>query len=429
VTPLLVISFLLAMVINVPIGIALAFAATLALVVFPGGIPLIILSQTLYSSIDSVILLAVPFFMLAGNLMKTGGVTRRLVVFANALVGGMAGGLGMVAVVACIFFAGMTGSGPAEAAALGILLIPSMVESNYTRGYAASLLASAGSLGIIIPPSIPMVIYSSLTDVSVGNLFLAGFLPGILIGLILMTFNYMVSSRRGYKGTGKHSLKEIGRALRGAILPLFMPLIIVGGIYGGIFTPTESAAVAVAYAMFVTRFVYRELSFADIWSISLDSATITARVLIMVSAATLFSWLLTVQGVTSAIVEPVIAMNPPPWAVLGFANLTMLVAGMFVDVFSNILILSPLLLRLMEPAGISELHFGIVATVNSDMGNITPPFGLNLFVASGAFKKSYVEVVRAIVPWLAIAIVSLMIITYVPEISLWLPKQLYPGIK
>src|SRR5512137_2651801 len=197
------------MVINVPIGIALAFAATLSMVVFPSGIPLIILPQTLYGSIDSIILIAVPFFMLAGNLMKTGGVTRRLVTFANALVGGMAGGLGMVAVVACIFFAGMTGSGPAEAAALGILLIPSMVESGYKRGYAAALLASAGSLGIIIPPSIPMVIYSSLTEVSVGNLFLAGFLPGILIGLILMIFNYVMSSRRGYKGTENHSFKEI----------------------------------------------------------------------------------------------------------------------------------------------------------------------------------------------------------------------------
>jgi C4-dicarboxylate transporter DctM subunit len=274
-----------------------------------------------------------------------------------------------------------------------------------------------------------MIVYGSVSKVSVGALFMAGFGAGIVFALNYAIYCYGYARWKKIPLQARASWKEVITAGRDALWGLGIPFIILGGIYSGVFTPTESAAVAVAYAMFVTRFVYRELSFRDIWNISLDSATITARVLIMVAAATLFSWLLTVQGVTSSIVEPVIAMNPPYWAVLGFANLTMLVAGMFVDVFSNILILCPLLLRLMEPAGISELHFGIVATVNSDMGNITPPFGLNLFVASGAFKKSYVEVVQAIVPWLAIAIVSLMIITYVPEISLWLPKQLYPGIK
>ncbi|MCJ7596516.1 MAG: TRAP transporter large permease subunit, partial [Desulfobacterales bacterium] len=245
-TLLLMLSFLGAMFMNVPVAIALGFAATLALVIFPGGMPLIILPQTLYSSMDKVLLTAVPFFMLAGNLMKVGGVTRRLVTFANALVGGMPGGLGMVAIMASIFFAGMTGSGPAEAAALGILLIPAMAESGYKKGYAASLLASAGSLGIIIPPSIPMIIYSDLTDVSVGALFLAGLLPGLLIGGMLMVFNYFISSRRGYTGSQEgHSLEGIWQGFRGAILPLFTPLIIVGGIYGGIFTPTESAVVAV----------------------------------------------------------------------------------------------------------------------------------------------------------------------------------------
>ena len=225
------------MVINVPIAIALVFAATLAMLIFPSGMPLTILPQTIYASMDSIILIAVPFFMLAGNLMKVGGVTKRLVVFATALVGGMTGGLGMVAIVACVFLAGMTGSGPAEAAALGVLLIPSMVDSGYKKGYAASLLASAGSLGIIIPPSIPMVVYSSLTNASVGSLFLAGFIPGIVIGIILMIFNFVLSSRSGYKGSEDHSSKELWKAFRGAILPLFMPLIIVGGIYGGSLRP------------------------------------------------------------------------------------------------------------------------------------------------------------------------------------------------
>jgi len=210
---------------------------------------------------------------------------------------------------------------------------------------------------------------------------------------------------------------------------LGIPVIILGGIYSGAFTPTESAAVAVAYAMFVCAFVYREMTLGDIWRIALDSAVTTARVLIMVAAATLFSWLLTMQGITQALVKPILDLGPPPWAVLAFANVAILLAGMFVDVFSNILILCPLLLPLTNQAGVSELHFGIVATVNSDIGNITPPFGLNIFVASGAFGKGFAEVVRAVLPWLAVALLALAVVTYVPEISLWLPKRLYPGIK
>ena len=423
-TPLLVISFLLAMVINVPIGIALAFAATLALVVFPGGIPLIILSQTLYSSIDSVILLAVPFFMLAGNLMKTGGVTRRLVVFANALVGGMAGGLGMVAVVACIFFAGMTGSGPAEAAALGILLIPSMVESNYTKGYAASLLASAGSLGIIIPPSIPMVIYSSLTDVSVGNLFLAGFLPGILIGLILMTFNYMVSSRRGYKGTGKHSLKEIGRALRGAILPLFMPLIIVGGIYGGIFTPTESAVVAVLYAFFLGTVVYKEIGLKDLPEILINTAVTSAVAIIIIAMASTFGMVATLESLPERVGNFIIAMAPSKFLFLLFINVFLFILGCFMSETAAMIILMPVFLPAINALHIDPIHFGIVMMLNIAIGMATPPFGVNLFVTCSIAKISIEEYAKEIWPFIAAMVISLLLITYIPEISLFLPKLL-----
>jgi C4-dicarboxylate transporter DctM subunit len=258
---------------------------------------------------------------------------------------------------------------------------------------------------------------------------MAGFGAGLIFALNYAIYCYFYAKKTRIPLQPKATTKEIIKAGREALWGLGIPFIILGGIYSGVFTPTESAAVAVAYAMFVTCFIYRELSFRDIWEIGIESSISTARVLIMVAAATLFSWLLTVQGITAGIVEPVVAMKPPYWAVMAFANLSMLIAGMFVDVFSNILILTPLLLRLMDPVGVSELHFGIVATVNSDMGNITPPFGLNLFVASGAFNKNYIEVVRAVLPWIIIAIISLMIITYIPEISLWLPKQLYPGIK
>ena len=417
-TTLLVASFLLAMVINVPIGIALAFAATLALVVFPGGIPLIILSQTLYSSIDSIILIAVPFFMLAGNLMKTGGITRRLVTFANVLVGGMAGGLGMVAVVACIFFAGMTGSGPAEAAALGILLIPSMVESGYKKGFAASLLASAGSLGIIIPPSIPMVIYSSLTDVSVGNLFLAGFLPGILIGLILMTFNYVMSSRRGYKGTGRHSLREIGRAFRGAILPLFMPLIIVGGIYGGIFTPTESAVVAVLYAFFLGTLVYKEIRLKDLPEILVNTAVTSAVAIIIIAMASTFGMVATLESLPERVGNFIIAMALSAFLFLLF------ILGCFMSETAAMIILMPVFLPALKALNIDPIHFGIVMMLNIAIGMATPPFGVNLFVTCSIAKITIEEYAKEVWPFIAAMVISLLLLTYIPQISLFLPKLL-----
>jgi C4-dicarboxylate transporter DctM subunit len=413
---------------SLPIFMSLALVAFI-IFFFYSSIPMEILRQRMFAGVEGFALLAIPFFILAADLMGRGGVTSRLIRFVNTFVGHFPGGLGICTVMTCLLFGAITGSSASTVIAVGGILYPALIKSGYDTRFTLGVVTCSALLGMIIPPSNAMIVYGSVSKVSVGALFIAGFGAGLIFALNYAIYCYAYARYKKIPLQPRASWKEVLAAGRDALWGLGIPFIILGGIYSGVFTPTESAAVAVAYAMFVTRFVYRELSFRDIWNISLDSATITARVLIMVAAATLFSWLLTVQGVTSGIVEPVIAMNPPYWAVLGFANLTMLIAGMFVDVFSNILILCPLLLRLMEPAGISELHFGIVATVNSDMGNITPPFGLNLFVASGAFKKSYVEVVRAIVPWLAIAIVSLMIITYVPEISLWLPKQLYPGIK
>ncbi len=413
---------------SIPIFVSLALVAIL-IFFFYSSIPMEILPQRMFAGVEGFALLAIPFFILAADLMGRGGVTSRLIRFVNTLVGHFPGGLAICAVMTCLLFGAITGSSASTVIAVGGILYPALLKAGYHPRFTLGVVTCSALLGMIIPPSNAMIVYGSVSKVSVGALFMAGFGAGLVFALNYAIYCYAYARWKKIPLQPRASLKDILTAGKDALWGLGIPFIILGGIYSGIFTPTESAAVAVAYAMFVTRFVYRELSFADIWSISLDSATITARVLIMVSAATLFSWLLTVQGVTSSIVEPVIAMNPPSWAVLGFANLSMLVAGMFVDVFSNILILSPLLLRLMEPVGISDLHFGIVAAVNSDMGNITPPFGLNLFIASGAFKKSYVEVVRAVMPWLAIAIVSLTIITYFPEISLWLPKQLYPGIK
>lgn len=423
-TTLLVLSFLLSMLINVPIAIALGFAATLSLLIFPGGIPLIILPQTLYSSIDSVILLAIPFFMLAGNLMKMGGVTRRLVRFANALVGEMAGGLGMVAVVACIFFAGMTGSGPAEAAALGVLLIPAMVESGYSKGFAASLLASAGSLGIIIPPSIPMVIYSSLTDVSVGTLFLAGFLPGILTGVMLMIINYILSSRRGYKGTEKQSLREKWKAFQGAILPLFTPLIIVGGIYGGVFTPTESAVIAVLYALFLGTVLYKEIHLKDIPEILVSSACTSAVAIIVISMASTFGLIATLENLPERIGNFITSIAPNAFVFLLLINTFFFILGCFMSETAAMIIMIPILLPALTMLKINLVHFGILMMLNIAIGMATPPFGVNLFVTCSIAKISIEEYAKEVWPFIIALVISLILITYIPEITLFLPKIL-----
>jgi C4-dicarboxylate transporter DctM subunit len=423
-TTLLVTSFLVSMLINVPIGIALAFAATLTLLVYSRGMPLVILPQTLFSSIDSIILIAVPFFMLAGNLMKTGGVTRRLVTFASALVGGMTGGLGMVAIVACVFFAGMTGSGPAEAAALGVLLIPSMMESGYKRGYAAALLASAGSLGIIIPPSIPMVIYSSLTDTSVGNLFLAGFLPGIVIGIILMMFNYFISKTRCYRGTEGRSFREFNRAFRGALLPLFMPLIIVGGIYGGIFTPTESAVVAVLYALFLGMAVYKEIKVRDLPHIFVDSGVTSAVAIIIIATASTFGLVATLESLPERIGNFIISIAPSAFLFLLFVNIFLFALGCFMSETAAMVILIPIFLPALKALHIDLIHFGIIMMLNISIGMVTPPFGVNLFVTCSIAKISIEEFAKSAWPFIIAMLISLALITYIPQITLFLPTIL-----
>jgi C4-dicarboxylate transporter, DctM subunit len=425
-TTLLLLSFLLSMAINVPIAIALAFAATLSMVVFPSGIPLIILPQTLYGSIDSILLIAVPFFMLAGNLMKTGGVTRRLVGCVNALVGDMAGGLGMVAVVACVFFAGMTGSGPAEAAALGVLLIPAMVESGYSKGYAASLLASAGALGIVIPPSIPMVIYSSLTDVSLGALFLGGILPGIVTGLTLMTINYILSRRRGYRGTEKQATKEKLKALRGAILPLFMPLIIVGGIYGGIFTPTESAVVAVLYALFLGGVVYKEIHLKDLPDILLSSACTSAAAVIILCMASTFGLVATLENLPERVGNFIVSIAPNGLIFLLCINVFFFFLGCFTSEIVAMIILMPILLPALTALKIDLVHFGVVMMLNISIGMATPPFGINLFVTCSIAKISIEEYAKEVWPFVFACIMSLLLVTYFPEITLFLPGILRP---
>lgn len=411
---------------NVPIFVSLACTAFMVFAFFT-EMPLQILPQRMFAGVEGMAILAIPFFMFAAQIMSRGGLTLRLVRFAESIVGHLPGGLGICAIFSCLFFAAITGSTASTIVAVGGIIYPALVKAGYGERFSLGLVTCSALLGMIVPPSNAMIIYGSISRVSIGALFMSGLGAGLVFVLIYSAWSVAYAKKYNIPVLPKTSFKEKYNAFTSAGWALGFPLVILGGIYSGIFTPTESAAVSVAYAIFVTMVIYKELSFSALWETCCDTAMISAKILIMVAAATLFSWLLTVENITSQLVAPIAAMNLPSWALLLISNVVMLSAGMFIDVFSNILIFCPLLTPLIQDAGVSPLHFGIIATINADLGNITPPFGLNLFIASGLFAKSYFYVVRAVFPWFCLALVCLGIITYIPIISLWLPKLLYPG--
>ncbi|HLE66670.1 MAG TPA: TRAP transporter large permease subunit [Burkholderiales bacterium] len=400
----------------------IAFAATTP-------IPLSILPQRVFAGLESFPLMAIPFFIFAANIMGKGGLSARLINFIQMLVGHLPGGIGMTVVVTCALFGAITGSSASTIVAVGGILYPALIQAGYPERFALGVVTSSALLGMIIPPSNAMIVYGAVANASIGALFMSGIGAGLVFGLIYCAYCYAWAKWHRFPARPRATLGEFWQAMRDVVWGLGMPAIILGGIYGGVFTATEAAAVSVVYAAFVCTVIYRQLDLKGLWEVCLDSALVSARILIMVGAASLFSWLLTVTGIATAIVEPVAGLKESPGMILLVANLLFLVSGMFIDVFSNILILVPILIGTVTAAGIGPVHFGIVTSVNVDMGNITPPFGLNLFVASGTFDKPYLTVVRAVLPWLGLALLSLAIVTYIPELSLWLPKQLYPGVR
>ncbi len=392
-------------------------------------IPLSILPQRVFAGLESFPLLAIPFFILAANIMGEGGLSARLVQFIRSLVGHLPGGLAITVVVTCMLFGAITGSSASTIVAVGGILYPALIRAGYPERFALGLVTCSALIGMIIPPSNAMIVYGAVAGASIGALFMSGVGAGLLFSFVYIAYCYGWAVYYRFPTDPRASLAEIREAARDVVWGLGMPAIILGGIYGGVFTATEAAAVSVIYAALVCVVVYRQLDLKGLWRVCCESALASARILIMVAAASLFSWLLTVTGLTSAIAEPFAKMKSEPNAILAVANGLFLIAGMFVDVFSNILILVPILIGTVTAAGIGSVHFGIITSVNVDIGNVTPPFGLNLFVASGTFEKPYIVVVRAVMPWLVLALVSLTIITYVPAISLWLPQQLYPNVR
>jgi C4-dicarboxylate transporter DctM subunit len=391
--------------------------------------PLSILSQRVFAGLESFPLLAIPFFILAANIMGRGGLSARLINFIQCLVGHLPGGLGMTVVITCVLFGAITGSSASTIVAVGGILYPALIKAGYGERFSLGVVTSSALIGMIIPPSNAMIVFGAIANVSIGALFMSGIGAGLVFASIYAAYCVVWSIKNNVPRSPRATMTELGVAAREVVWGLGMPAIILGGIYGGVFTATEAAAVSVVYAAFVCTLVYRQLGLKELWEVCIDSGLASARILIMVGAASVFSWMLTISGIAHAIVEPFADLRSSPEQTLLFVNGLGLISGMFVDVFSNLLILVPILLPMVTAAGISGTHFGIVMSVNVDIGNITPPFGLNLFVASGTFDKPYLTVVRAVLPWLALALLSLTIITYVPEISLWLPRQLYPELR
>ncbi|MBN9655108.1 TRAP transporter large permease [Halobacillus sp. GSS1] len=413
-------TFALFLLLSVPIGIALGLS-TLATIFYTGAIPVQFLMKELVTSVDSFPLMAVPFFILAGEIMGKGGISERLFNFANALVGNKTGGFAMATIVTCMFFAAISGSGPATVAAIGGIMIPAMVRQGYDKKFATATVAAAGSIGVIIPPSIPMVIYGVVGGASIGDMFIAGIIPGFIVGGALLAWAYIYSRQQGYKGLAeKTSLANIGKTLWEAKWALVIPVIILGGIYGGIFTPTEAAVIAVVYGMIAGLFLYGELRIKDMPKIFADSALTTATVLIIVGSATAFGRLLTIEQIPTQVANFMLSISENEIILILLITLLLLIVGCFMDTLAAIIILTPILLPIAVNLGYDPIHFGIIMVVNLAIGFITPPLGVNLFVGSGISGLSIEQLSRAIIPYFFAMIFSLLMITFIPELSLWL---------
>ncbi|MBM7649422.1 C4-dicarboxylate transporter DctM subunit [Bacillus ectoiniformans] len=412
----------LCLLIGVPIAFSIG-AAALVTMYFVSDLPLNIITQKAFTSLDSFPLLAIPFFMLAGILMGKGGVSRRLLDLASALVGWMVGGLAMVTVVSCMFFAAISGSGPATVAAIGSFMMPAMRDKNYGAGFAGAVTAASGSIGVIIPPSIPFVIYGVVGGVSVSSMFLAGILPGLLIGTMLMLVSYIVAKKKNYteKSIETFTFAAVLKTMNEAKWALLIPVIILGGIYGGIFSPTESAVVAVVYALVIGMFVYKELSPKDVYNCFVEAILINSTTMIIIGLSISFAFIMTLEQVPAVIADSILTFSDNQIIVLLLINILLLIVGMFIDTISALVVLAPILLPIATGVGIDPVHFGVILVANLAIGFITPPLGVNLFVASSVSKVPLEKIISAIFPFLFVMIFSLMVITFVPEISTWLP--------
>lgn len=418
----LFIVLIIALVVNVPVGIAIG-VSSLAAVLADGRLSSTYIVQQLVTSADSFPLMAIPLFILAGELMSAGGVSKRILNVCNVFFGRITGGLAIVTVIVCMFFAAVSGSGPATVAAVGSMVVPTMLEKGYSKSFTLALIATAGSIGVVIPPSIPMVIYGVSTSTSISGMFMAGFLPGILIGIGLIICCYFYCKKQGWKGDDRrYTVKEKLAAVWDAKWALINPVIILGGIYAGIFTPTEAAAVAAVYAFICGTFIHRELNIKNIFDPIAASCSTTGTTMVIIGCATAFTKILTIQRIPDMITKGISGLTTNYVLILLLINLLLLIVCCFMDTTPAMMVLSPILLPIALSIGMNPIHFGVIMVVNLAIGFITPPLGINLFVAARVGREPLETVTSGIMRFMVVMLICLMLITFIPAISMLIPN-------
>lgn len=421
--PLVVLMCVLLLV-GIPIAVSVGMASVLT-ITFLSSLPPVVIGQQFYVAIDKFSLVAIPFFILAGNIMEAGGISQRLIDFAKAIVGNIRGSLGVTCVLSCMIFASVSGSGTATTFAIGSIMIPALRNHGYPAPWAASLQATSAELGVIIPPSIPLILFGVAADVSIGELFVASIVPGLLVGFVLMGFVLIWVRIFGQDVDEDIERLSIAQAGRRATFALLMPVIILGGIYGGVFTPTEASVVAVFYALFIATVVYRELSLVSVWLVLRRTVIGSTVIMFIIAAAGLFGFLINRSGAPAAITTWLIELLDDPIAFLVGVNIFLLVVGMFIEGAAAIIVLAPILAPVAVAFGIDPVHFGIIMVINLALGFITPPFGVNLFAASNVAGISVDSIYRAVLPFILAVLVALVIVTFVPQLSLGLRDVVY----
>ncbi|MGP1418419.1 MAG: TRAP transporter large permease [Sphaerochaetaceae bacterium] len=419
---LLILLFLLLMVCGVPIAVALA-GSSIVTVLLTDSFTFTAIIHRMIGNANSYVLLAIPFFILAAKLMNCGTITKRIFRFATAWVGPIPGGLGHANVLASIIFSGMSGSAVADAGGLGQIEIQAMNDAGFDSPFSAAVTAASATIGPIIPPSVPMVVYGMLAEVSVGALFMGGVVPGLLLGLATMVYVFIVSKKRGYPRT-KFSWREIGVATKEGFLSLLTPVIIIGGIWGGVFSPTEAAVVAVGYAFVLTVLFYREMGFKQVFHEFMQTAIDSAAILFIICGAAAFSWLVAMLGITNALSNWLVSLTSNKYLILLFINIVLLLLGMFMEALSVLTILVPFLIPLMNAYGLDPVHVGVVIVLNLMSGLVTPPVGTSLFICARQSGITIERMYKAIIPFLIPLLLVLFLITYVPDFVMWIPKMI-----
>ncbi len=418
-TEILVFSLFFLFALNTPIAIAIGVASILGILIH-GDFSMMMVVQRMFGGVDSFHLMAVPLFMFVGVIMEAGGISRRIIDFANSIVGWLPGGLAAVTIVSAMFFAGISGSAAADTAAVGAILIPAMKESGYESDFAAAVQASGGSIGVIIPPSIPMIIFGYLTGASIGQLFAGGILPGVLMGVSLVGVATFISWKKGYAATTRFSIDRVLENFKRAILALGTPVIILGGILFGIFTATESAAVAVVYALVIGMFVYKKITVKDLPRLFRDGAIISSIVMFIIATASIFSWIAAIENIPASIAGTLLGMTNDPVILLLIINLILLIAGTFVETTAALILLVPMITAMVSILGIDMVQLGVIVVTNLAIGMLTPPMGICLIVSGSISDDTLVAVSRRIVPFLAVLLMDLLIITFYPPLTMWL---------